>query len=294
MDPSGRPYYSALCLNSIGNTFCFDWIIRLKVAATVSLFILRQGMIPALSQEKTKFLAHCALRLTCNHEGYSPLWVDQLNEEWREQSQIPSWPVFPDESSRWLVRAAIDAVVADSFGLDRSGYEQVLSGFNHRSYPKAQFICLEAFDELREIGFEEYAHKYDPYWDIPLNQSLPKPVIDLAIPGQAGSGLGPLFDGAAAEAIVPAQPPIKASSSTAVLPRQHKVSATTSPSAKCAFATIAELLRSQGVITSSDAQQATGLDAAGVRPYLQQLVQQGLAVTEGQRRGMQYKLANTS
>jgi predicted ArsR family transcriptional regulator len=49
------------------------------------------------------------------------------------------------------------------------------------------------------------------------------------------------------------------------------------------------LLRSRGVITSSDAQQATGLDAAGVRPHLQQLVQQGLAVTEGQRRGMRYR-----
>jgi predicted ArsR family transcriptional regulator len=61
------------------------------------------------------------------------------------------------------------------------------------------------------------------------------------------------------------------------------------PTGNGAFATIAELLRGHVVITSSDAQQATGLDAAGVRPHLQRLVSEGLAVTEGQRRGMRYR-----
>ena len=70
---------------------------------------------------------------------------------------------------------------------------------------------------------------------------------------------------------------------------QPTVSAAPTRSANGAFTTIAELLCSRGVIASSDAQQATGLDAAGVRPHLKQLVQQGLAVTEGQRRGMRYR-----
>jgi hypothetical protein len=43
------------------------------------------------------------------------------------------------------------------------------------------------FDELKAIGLDEFARKYDPYYDIPLNENLPQPVIEL--PGQ-GSGVG--------------------------------------------------------------------------------------------------------
>jgi hypothetical protein len=42
------------------------------------------------------------------------------------------------------------------------------------------------------------------------------------------------------------------------------------------------------VISSTDTQQATGLDAAGVRPHLKRLIDEGRAVTEGQRRGTKY------
>jgi hypothetical protein len=43
------------------------------------------------------------------------------------------------------------------------------------------------------------------------------------------------------------------------------------------------------VISSRDAQEATGLDAGGVRPHLKRLVEEGRAVTEGRRRGMKYR-----
>lgn len=52
---------------------------------------------------------------------------------------------------------------------------------------------------------------------------------------------------------------------------------------------IATLLTERGVITSGDAQQLTGLDAAGVRPYLTRLVDDGRAVMEGERRGTRYR-----
>jgi hypothetical protein len=107
--------------------------------------------------------------------------------------------------------------------------------------------------------------------------------------GIAELSLGPLFDLSSTDAVAEANPPIRTSLLTAAPANQSKGSAIPSPSANGALATIAELLRSRSVITSSDAQQATGLDAAGVRPYLQQLVQQGLALTEGQRRGMRYR-----
>ena len=41
------------------------------------------------------------------------------------------------------------------------------------------------FDELKAIGLDAFTKKHDPYWDIPLNENLPQPVIELSIP--AGS-----------------------------------------------------------------------------------------------------------
>ena len=85
------------------------------------------------------------------------------------------------------VRAAIDAVVADAYGLSREQYAHVLSTFSHKSYPKAPALCLAKFDELKRIGLDAFTKKYDPYWDVPLNESLPKPVIELPIKEETAS-----------------------------------------------------------------------------------------------------------
>ena len=130
-----------------------------------------------------RFVAHQALRLTCNHAGYAPLWREQIRDEWREPNREPfTWPILAGEDERWEIRAAIDAVVAEAYGLNRSQYEHILSTFSHTSYPKAPHLCLEKFDELKATGLEAFTRKYDPYWDIPLNENLPQPVIDLPIP----------------------------------------------------------------------------------------------------------------
>jgi len=135
-----------------------------------------------------------------------------VGEAWREEGKPPlTWPVLAGDDERWAVRAAIDAVVADAYGLSREQYAHVLSTFSHASYRKAPELCLDRFDELKSLGLEEFTRRYDPYWDIPLNENLPQPVIDLPIPGEAaeqtGDGLwkersgqisflgpGPLFD----------------------------------------------------------------------------------------------------
>ena len=70
-------------------------------------------------------------------------------------------------------------MVADAYGLSRDQYAHVLSTFSHKSYPKAPALCLAKFDELKQTGLEAFTRKYDPYWDIPLNESLPQPVIEL-------------------------------------------------------------------------------------------------------------------
>ncbi|MFO0137648.1 MAG: hypothetical protein ACK535_06450, partial [Cyanobacteriota bacterium] len=287
--PNKRPSWHALVFLAIANSLAFDFALRMKVQATVNLFILNGCPMPNVATEAQVFIAHAALRLSCNHAGYSELWKEQLGGIWREETPQDAWPVLSSKEDCLSIRCAVDALVADAYGLSRHQYEHLLSSFSHSSYPKAPFLCLDAFDEIHESGIDFFAKKYDPYWDIPLNDNLPQPVIDLAIPGKGASSLGPLFDEGAAESTGVVQPPVRASLSTAAVPNQHTVSATQSLDRNGAFTTITDLLHSQEVITSSDAQQATGLDAAGVRPHLQQLVQQGLAVTEGQRRGMRYR-----
>jgi hypothetical protein len=104
----------------------------------------------------------------------------------REPGKPPfTWPVLATDAERWQVRAAIDAVVADAYGLSRDQYAHILSTFKHASYPKAPELCVATFDELKAIGLDEFTRQHEPYWDIPLNENLPQPVIEL--PGLAGA-----------------------------------------------------------------------------------------------------------
>lgn len=179
--PTARQSTTILTFVSLANSFGFDWVLRGKVAATVNLFILHNCPVPKSLFEplRATFFAHAALRLTCNHAGYAPLWREQLGDAWREPTPKHTWPVLAGDDARWSVRAAIDAVVADAYGLSRPQYEHLLASFSHKSYPQAPARCLAAFDELREIGLAAFTRAHDPYHDIPLVTDLPKPVLQL-------------------------------------------------------------------------------------------------------------------
>lgn len=194
-DPYTRASSGALGLMAAVNAFAFDWGLRQKSAAHVNLFILNGCPVPALSESLRRFLAHCALRLTCNHSGYEALWREQLGDLWRESRPPFTWPVL-EGGARAAVRAAIDAAVAKAYGLGREPYAHVLASFSHRSYPDAPERCLAAFDALERDGDEAFFRASDPYFDIPLVETLPAPVIDL--PAPAPPEEGPAADGASA------------------------------------------------------------------------------------------------
>ena len=184
-EPFSRPGWVGLCALAVLNTHVFDWLLQLRVRSHLNLFMLLATPVPRPAS--SVLLVHCALRLSCNHAGYAPLWREQLGEAWREPCKRHfTWPVLAIDDERWAVRAAIDAVVADAYGLSRDQYAHVLSTFKHTSYPKAPELCLAMFDELKAIGLEAFTKKYDPYWDIPLNETLPEPVIDIPILGETG------------------------------------------------------------------------------------------------------------
>ncbi len=177
--PSHRPNARALLLIGVMNSYCFDWLVRQKAAAHVSIYIMAELPMPELAPEAERLLAHGALRLCCNHRGFAPLWAEQLGNAWREPSSHRSWPVIGDLAARWALRAAMDAVVAHCYGLDRSQFERVLTGFNHKSYPAAPALCLTAFDEVASQGLGPFCCTHDPYADIPLVTANARPVINL-------------------------------------------------------------------------------------------------------------------
>jgi len=61
--------------------------------------------------------------------------------------------------------AALDAVVAQTCGLDRAQYAHVLSTFSHKSDPHAPALCLARFDELTAIGLDPFTKRWDLYWE---------------------------------------------------------------------------------------------------------------------------------
>jgi hypothetical protein len=158
--PWKRPDATALTLCAVFNSFVFDWCVRQKIAASVSLFMLNSCPAPSLSEETTRFLAHCALRLSIQHVGYARLWREQLGAV--RLSNVDT------SEDRDVLRAAIDAVIARVYGLTREDYNQVLSGFSHKSHPSMPERCLAAFDSLMERGSRAFYGLHDPFTNVAL------------------------------------------------------------------------------------------------------------------------------
>jgi hypothetical protein len=206
-EPKRHSHAGALALSGLLNAFVVDHAIRPRVTSNLGKELLRSLLVPTAAARacRSGLLGHLVLRLECNSHAYAPLWHEQVGDAWREPKAAFNWPVLEDDDARWAVRAAIDAVVADAYGLSRSQYAHVLSTFSHKSYPKAPTLCLAAFDELKAIGLDAFTRRHDPYHDLPLNEDLPKPVIDIPIP-EAGVQQGRLAFGGE-ELSAPASPP---------------------------------------------------------------------------------------
>jgi hypothetical protein len=152
--PGARATVDALVLCALFNSFPFDWLVRLKAATHLSLYILEGLPVPGFNDAALRFLAHGALRLSCIHTGYAALWREQIGQE----------PAVPGPG----LRARIDAVVADAYGLNRDQYDHVLRGFSHKSHPDRPVDCLAEFDRLKAMGLAAFCRRHDPYWDVPL------------------------------------------------------------------------------------------------------------------------------
>jgi hypothetical protein len=190
--PWKRADATALILCAVFNSFAFDWCVRRKIAASVSLFMLNGCPAPVLPEAAARFLAHGALRLACRHAGYSLLWREQL-----QTSDLSAADLLNVED-RAMLRAAVDAVVAQAYGLERDDYHHILTSFSHKVHPDAPARCQEAFDLLTRNSDQAFYRQFDPFTDVPLVDHLSLPDIEMPI---ASATLTPSI---AAERIPPA------------------------------------------------------------------------------------------
>jgi hypothetical protein len=167
--PWARPDSTALVLCSILNSFAFDWCVRQKIAASLSMYLLNGCPVPTLSEDAARFLAHGALRLSCRHVGYARLWREQLG------LASPFSPDLAEPDDRAALRAMIDAVVARGYGLDRDDYRHILGGFGHKGDASMPDRCLMAYDSLLDRGDKTFFKRHDPFHDVPLLASLSQP-----------------------------------------------------------------------------------------------------------------------
>jgi hypothetical protein len=154
--PAVRTNADALMLCALFNSFPFDWLVRQKAATHLSLYILGALPVPRFREAARRFLAHAALCLSCNHDGYATLWREQAGDD-------RGLPV-----SHRDLRAQIDAVVADAYGLNRDNYEQVLRSFSHRSDPKAPEHRLAQLAAVQAHSVDAFCQRHDPCPNGPL------------------------------------------------------------------------------------------------------------------------------
>ena len=108
-----------LYIVSLFNSFIFDYILRQRVTANLTMFYIYQLPVPRLSenstgQEKKTFdsLVERAAKLICTTEEFADLWKEVMGTKWTENSGVT------DDKARAKLRAEIDAIVAHLYGIE--------------------------------------------------------------------------------------------------------------------------------------------------------------------------------
>ncbi len=142
---------------AVANSFCVDFLIRKKVALSVSYTVLDSVPFPRLPVDHpaVAHLGPLALRLTCTAPEMAAYWNAMAAHGWCEPVREGTTPPgFLDETSRAAARAEIDVVVArDLFALSANDLAGILDTFpvlrrrEERAYGeyRTKLLVLEHF-----------------------------------------------------------------------------------------------------------------------------------------------------
>jgi len=169
----------SLALAAVLSSMVVDFAARAMVAGTNLDWhhIQRLPLPPRTDKRAIDFLALCALRLNCLHPIFSGAWAAM-----KDLVPGPWWGPFRSECEEFLLRSAVEAVVADLFGLNVQDFETVVADCDHpveklvdpafrstldpqgfwrvdRCMPPSERLtvqAMEAFTRLRQVGLDGF------------------------------------------------------------------------------------------------------------------------------------------
>lgn len=107
------------------NSFVADWLLRFRVSNHVNFFLLEPLAVPRpkVESDEAQLLIQAATRLTCTTPEFALLWQEIMGEPWQEACGVR------DVQQRAQLRAQIDAIVADLYGISEHDYAYILNTF---------------------------------------------------------------------------------------------------------------------------------------------------------------------
>lgn len=163
--PEERPLQDALLILAVANSRAFNFAAFTRLSTNLNQFILRDLPAPTVAGWE-RFLVHGALRLSCRHAGFAPLWRAVLGGHWAEEGPRRRWPAVKGLARRRL-SAALDAVIAAGYGLDRVVYGRLLERLPGGGWWSTE-EWLAMFDRLLRMGPRGFMENEDPYAAVPL------------------------------------------------------------------------------------------------------------------------------
>ncbi len=117
---------------SILNSFTVDWLLRLRVSNHLNFFLVNKLPMPrpSLDSPSAHTIVMSATRLTCFTSEMADLW-NELAIDYPEELSFP-WTMdkaTTDLHERAKLRARIDALVAELYGISLAEYALILSTF---------------------------------------------------------------------------------------------------------------------------------------------------------------------
>jgi hypothetical protein len=132
----------ALLWAALANSFISDWLIRVRVKENLNFVFIAQLPMPRLSPDGQvgREMVVLSARLNCVLPEFAELWEqvaqrypDDLSAQWRlpQDRNDPDFDRLPciDPTERQFLRARLDALAADAYGLTAPEFAYILTTF---------------------------------------------------------------------------------------------------------------------------------------------------------------------
>jgi hypothetical protein len=156
---------SLLSLSAIANSFVFDFLVRYRVSTTMNWVYVTQLPIVRCDSEKLlsyeRAICERVVRLSCT--------TPELAAYWNEVFPAEAWTYASAERDPWgraRLRAELDAIVADLYGLSVRDYALVLASFplldrNWPALPGDAFVTEAATHETSLFPAAQRGQSWD-------------------------------------------------------------------------------------------------------------------------------------